>query len=66
MRESKTVMDRWPGSRTFAVDGGEQVVQSHIKISSAGMAPRIYFTWVERTGKVHVAYFGRHLRNTMS
>ena len=66
MRESKTVMDRWPGSRTFLVDGEDQVVQSHIKISSAGMAPRIYFTWVERTGKVHVAYFGRHLRNTMS
>ena len=66
MRESKTVMDRWPGSRTFTVDGEEQVVQSHIKISSAGIAPRIYFTWVERTAKVHVAYFGRHLRNTMS
>lgn len=66
MRESKTVMERWPESRTFAVDGEEQAVQSHIKISSAGMAPRIYFTWVERTTKVHVAYFGRHLRNTRS
>ncbi|HEY2191928.1 MAG TPA: hypothetical protein VGH76_06455 [Actinomycetospora sp.] len=66
MRESKTVMERWPESRTFTVDGGEQAVQSHIKISSAGMAPRIYFTWVERTAKVHVAYFGRHLRNTRS
>jgi hypothetical protein len=66
MRESKTVMERWPESRTFTVDGEEQAVQSHVKISSAGMAPRIYFTWVERTAKVHVAYFGRHLRNTRS
>jgi hypothetical protein len=48
------------------VDGEERVVQSHIKVSSAGLAPRIYFTWVERTRMVHVAYFGRHLRNTMS
>ncbi len=64
MRESKTVMERWPESRTFPVDGVEQAVQSHIKISSAGLAPRIYFAWVERTSTVHVAYFGRHLRNT--
>jgi hypothetical protein len=64
MRESKTVMERWPESRTFPVDGEDLAVQSHIKISSAGMAPRIYFTWVERTRMVHVAYFGRHLRNT--
>lgn len=66
MRESKSVMDRWPETRTFEVDGELHEVESHIKISSAGMAPRIYFTRVERTGRIHVAYFGRHLRNTMT
>jgi uncharacterized coiled-coil protein SlyX len=66
MRESKSVMDRWPDTRTFDVDGERRVVESHIKISSAGLAPRIYFTWVERTRSVHVVYFGRHLRNTMT
>ncbi|MDL5159590.1 hypothetical protein [Actinomycetospora termitidis] len=66
MRESKSVMDRWPDTRTFDVDGEPRIVESHIKISSAGLAPRIYFTWVERTRTVHVVYFGRHLRNTMT
>ncbi|MCD2187954.1 hypothetical protein [Actinomycetospora soli] len=66
MRESKSVMDRWPDTRTFDVDGEPRIVESHIKISSAGLAPRIYFTWVERTRSVHVVYFGRHLRNTMT
>ena len=54
--------------RYFVVDeavnsSGEIYMGAHMKISSKGLAPRIYFHDDRngQTGKIHIGYIGRHL-----
>lgn len=77
LRESETVMaNRKLRSRRMlpvdaAVDpSGQALMEAHIKIAEGGgnLAPRIYFLVSERTGSVHIGYFGPHrnMPNTLT
>lgn len=77
LRESETVMaNRKLRSRRMlpvdaAVDpSGQALMEAPIKIAEGGgnLAPRIYFLVSERTGSVHIGYFGPHrnMPNTLT
>jgi hypothetical protein len=67
MRESETIRNR-PESRTFPISrtvsaSGSIYMDKHLKFDTNGeLAPRIYFHFDPSEPRVHVGFFGPHIR----